>query len=87
MITPQAHLMTNDSLHEYRNRRNGGSMYEYRFYKTYRELKKDMINLLNECIDADGVSVYRTRKGEWGEWFEVWQFENGKPTIIKQGWN
>jgi hypothetical protein len=87
MITPQAHLMTAHSLHEYRNRRNGGGMYEYRFYKTYRELKKDMKNLLNECIDDDGVSVYRSRRGQWGEWFEVWKLENGEPTIVKQGWS
>ena len=87
MITPQANFITEDSLHEYRNHRNGGSKYENRFYKTYRELKKDMKNLLKENIDDAGISVYRSRRGQWGEWFEIWKLDNGEPTIVKEGWS
>lgn len=53
-------------------------------YKTYRLLLEDLkVHLAeaDECI----VHVFRSRRGEWGEWFEIW---NGKihPRIIKQGW-
>jgi hypothetical protein len=34
----------------------------------------------------DEISIHRSRRGEWGEYFEVWQLVNGKPTIVKQGW-
>jgi hypothetical protein len=83
MITPQAHLVTEDSMHEYRNHRNGGRMYDYRFYKTYRELKRDMKNLLKENIDADGIFVCRSRRGQWGEWTERWKMISGKLGISK----
>ena len=32
------------------------------------------------------VNVYRHRRGEWGEWFEHWEISNGKPVIVKEGW-
>jgi hypothetical protein len=33
------------------------------------------------------VSVFRHRRGEWGEWFENWQFNaEREPTIVKEGW-
>ncbi len=37
-------------------------------------------------IYEDEVFVTRSRRGEWGEWFEKWVLINGKPTIIKKGW-
>ena len=53
-------------------------------YKTYRELKEHLKEHLAEADDCT-ASVYRSRRGTWGEWFEIW---NGKihPRIIKQGW-
>jgi len=55
-------------------------------YPTYKELKRNLIKHLNESYD-DEVSVSRSRRGEWGEWFENWGFNaEGKPVIIKQGW-
>jgi hypothetical protein len=43
--------------------------------------------ILEDSID-EYVSVYRSKRGEWGEWFEHWQLDsNGKPVIIKQGWS
>lgn len=32
------------------------------------------------------VGVYRSRRGEWGEWFEHWKLEDGKLVKIKEGW-
>ena len=55
-------------------------------FKTYRELKKHIKKMCNENIDVDGVAVYRTRRGQWGEWFEHWDLDsNGKPYIKKEG--
>jgi hypothetical protein len=56
-----------------------------RQFPTYAEVKKRMKDLL-EISKNNEVSVYRHRRGEWGEWFEKWSSINGKPTITKQGW-
>ena len=53
---------------------------------TYREFKSKVKLLINESIDNQ-VSVYRKRRGQWGEWFEHWSLDyNGKLIITKQGW-
>jgi hypothetical protein len=53
--------------------------------KTYKEVKSNMKGYLEICDDE--VSVFRHRRGEWGEWFENWQFNHErKPTIVKEGW-
>jgi hypothetical protein len=55
-------------------------------FPTYAEVKRRMKEFLEEA-DDDGVTVYRHRRGEWGEWFEVWGFNHKrKPVIVKQGW-
>lgn len=54
-------------------------------YSTYRELKHNLLQALNDSYDNE-VSVSRSRRGEWGEWFENWGLSNDKPYIIKQGW-
>lgn len=55
-------------------------------FKTYVELKKSMSTLL-ELSDDSKVCVYRHRRGEWGEWFEHWEFNaERKPVIVEQGW-
>lgn len=56
-----------------------------RQFSTYTEVKKRMKDLLKISYDNE-VSVYRHRRGEWGEYYEKWALINGKPTIIKQGW-
>jgi hypothetical protein len=40
---------------------------------------------MNDSFD-ENVSVYRSRRGEWGEWFEHWSKVGGKCKIIKEGW-
>jgi hypothetical protein len=54
-------------------------------FSTYREVLKNMKLLLKRSYD-NSVFVSRSKRGEWGEWFEYWAMSNGKPTITKQGW-
>jgi len=56
-----------------------------RQFATYSEVKKRMRDLLAISKNNE-VSVYRHRRGEWGEWFEKWAMINGKPQIFEQGW-
>lgn len=56
------------------------------FVPTYAEVKKRMAEFLNKSAD-NKASVYRQRRGEWGEWFEHWEFNSKrKPVIVKEGW-
>lgn len=53
---------------------------------SYAEVKKNMKKFLTEATD-NKVQVYRRRRGEFGEWYEHWQFNaERKPVIVKQGW-
>ena len=52
---------------------------------TYAEVKKRMREFMSDSID-NCVSVYRHRRGEWGEYYEKWQKQGNKNVIIKQGW-
>lgn len=54
-------------------------------FGTYAEVKKRMKDLL-KISDNNEVSVYRHRRGEWGEYYEKWSLVNGKPRIFKNGW-
>lgn len=54
-------------------------------FPTYRELVKNIKSLF-EQNDHEPIHVYRTRRGAWGEWFEIWNYNHGKPEIVKQGW-
>lgn len=56
-------------------------------YSTYRELMRNLIKHLSESYDNE-VSISRSRRGEWGEWFENWKldFDGKNATLIKQGW-
>ena len=77
---------THDSirLYEFRDKKID---YICESHPTYRKVKSRVINVLkHENPIGDEVSVSRSRRGEWGEWFETWALVNGKPKIIKQGW-
>ena len=54
-------------------------------FSTYREVVRNMKLLLQRSKDNE-VFVSRSKRGEWGEWFEYWQMSGGKPMIFKQGW-
>lgn len=61
---------------------------KWREFKTYAELKKNIKNLINENDGGktNEITIFRTRRGEWGEWFEKWSIIDGRPQIWKQGW-
>jgi hypothetical protein len=54
-------------------------------FATYKNVKRNLKRLLNASY-SNLVCVYRHRRGEWGEWFEHWSIVDGKPKIVKQGW-
>lgn len=58
---------------------------EWKPFPTYTELKRNLKKLIQECPDGE-VFVSRSRRGEWGEWFEYWSLSNGQPVVTKQGW-
>jgi hypothetical protein len=63
------------------------SPYVTKRFNTYAELKKALKDyILHNHIGDDEVFVSRSRRGEWGEWYEKWSLVNNKPTIVKQGW-
>jgi hypothetical protein len=56
-------------------------------FNTYAELKRNLKGYLEQTTESH-IAVFRSRRGEWGEWFEHWELcSNGKPRIIKEGWN
>lgn len=60
---------------------------ECRRFNTYAELKKNIRSLIEENQgETNCLTVSRTRRGEWGEWYEKWSIINGKPQIWEQGW-
>ena len=55
-------------------------------YKTYTELKKNLKKHIQDSWDGQ-VTVTRTRRGEWGQWFERWVLDdNNKPQKAKETW-
>jgi hypothetical protein len=58
---------------------------EWKPFPTYAELKKHIKELIAQSPDGE-VGVFRSRRGEWGEWFEYWAMSNGKPIITRKGW-
>jgi hypothetical protein len=85
---PQVTYMTDTSLHDYRvDRYRVTSPNITKSFNTYAELKKDLKDyILDNHIGDDEVFVTRSRRGEWGEWYEKWIKVNGVPKIVKQGW-
>jgi len=80
---PEIRIITKETIRESYN--SNKNRYQNIQYKTYRELKKNLKRHLEENYE-DNVHVSRSRRGEWGEWFEIWTLRDGKPVIIKQGW-
>lgn len=56
-----------------------------RTFNTHKELKRNLLQALQDSYDHE-VSVSRSRRGNWGKWFETWELNNGNPRIIRQGW-
>ena len=65
--------------------RNNSGPAVYMEFIDYRILKRSMVDLFNEHVGNE-ITVSRSKRGEWGEYFEIWSLVNGKPKIIKEGW-
>lgn len=52
---------------------------------TYKEVKRKMNAFMQDSFD-ENVNVFRSRRGQWGEWFENWSRVGSKAMIHKQGW-
>lgn len=90
-ITPQAHFITNESWNRWNETRASygetKSKYEVKTHNTYVNLKKHIKEYCTNNIDSRGVAVYRSRRGQWGEWFEYWKLVDDVPTIVESGWS
>ena len=86
---PQVSFMTEESWRDYRNDYSNRikSPCITKQYPTYAELKRNIEQHLIDHVSDEAVSVVRSKRGEWGEWFEKWELVNGKATIVKEGWN
>ena len=56
-----------------------------KYFRTYKEVKRKMTEFIEASYDGQ-VNVYRSRRGEWGEWFEHWEKIGKKKVIVKEGW-
>ena len=83
---PQVTIITSETRREYANSFGTKNPYKTISYPTYKDLLKNIKRHLEENLE-DTVSVSRSKRGEWGEWFEIWKLNwLNKPEIIKQGW-
>ena len=82
---PQIFLSCDKRNVPYEDERKWKNGHLFKSFATYAELKKNLKTYLT--IAHEYVLVTRSRRGEWGEWFERWELIKGKPTIVKQGWN
>lgn len=55
-------------------------------YDTYRELKSKMAGVMKEQGVTE-VCVSRSKRGDWGEWFEYWYLhDDGSLSKGREGW-
>jgi hypothetical protein len=54
-------------------------------YLTFRDRSQNRYSI-NDLSNREYISVYRTKRGEWGEYFEHWLLKNDELEIIKHGW-
>jgi len=64
--------------------------YEYHGYKiftfpTITKLTKHKREIMSNH-NANEITVIRSRRSEWGEWFEVWKKYGNKTKKIEEGW-
>lgn len=60
---------------------------ECRVFDNYRLLRKAMKAMMSDSVD-NIVDVTRTRRGEWGQWFERWAINEATNKLekIKETW-
>lgn len=56
-------------------------------FPTYAKLRRAMKAMMSDSID-NVIGVTRTRRGEWGQWFERWAIneQTNKLEKIKETW-
>lgn len=54
-------------------------------FSTYKELIKNLPKFIRDNEDKE-IHVFRQRRGEWGEWFEIWEMNGDKLVKVKEGW-
>lgn len=56
-------------------------------FPTYIKLRRAMKAMMSDSID-NVIDVTRTRRGEWGQWFERWAIneQTNKLEKIKETW-
>jgi hypothetical protein len=62
-----------------------GMQYKTFVFASYRQLKSKMKNIMKE-YSADKVTVSRSLRGEWGEYYEHWYLSGNKLRKGKEGW-
>ena len=77
---PSVLVITKETRSEYVNSYGKKNPYQRITYKTYKELKKNLKKHLEENLE-ETVCVLRSRRGEWGEWFENWKLHNGNQSL------
>jgi len=58
---------------------------KYFIFPTYRELKQKLVEIM-KAYSVTEISVSRSRRGEWGEWFEYWHLHGDEVVKGKEGW-
>ena len=71
--------------------RNNGHLFNHNetskcfIFKTYVELKRKM-KFIMKTYGVNDICVSRSRRGQWGEWFEYWHLIDDKPIKGREGW-
>lgn len=81
---PEVRIITAETKRDFYNHQSKSAFKSIQ-YPTYRELRKNLRKHLEVNLEPT-VSVYRSRRGEWGEYYENWILSNGKPVKVKEGW-
>lgn len=58
----------------------------WRSFPTFKELKKNLKTLIKENGGQE-ITIYRSRRGEWGEWWEKWILTGEKLRKTGAGWS
>lgn len=85
MYRPQITIITNETVRQARDSYGQKTQYQSIPYKSYAELKRNIKHHLEQNLE-DTISVSRCRRGQWGEWFEIWKLSGGKPIVTREGW-
>jgi hypothetical protein len=81
---PEVRIITEETKRDYYNGQSK-SAFKTVQYPTYRELRMNLRKHLEVNLEPT-VGVYRSRRGELGEWFVHWCISGYKVRLIKEGW-